>query len=324
MKRRSAICVGLVGPSFVARVSQYPGGNGHALYRDYGWALATDAAIVAATLGRWGTRARLIGNGLGKDALGREYIRWVRSFGVAVDIALRRDFVTPVEVILVDGSGARTWYSQENPALWGTVSDASLNALRDADFVYTDWYAGEGAQKTIRVAAGGGVPVFLNLGSSGARANLPQWMWRACAFFQAHVQDGEGLSGALEALEAITRKVQGRPVILTRGRRGCVAEIKGIRYQIRGQKTRVVDTNGAGATFSAGFMRSILLGSTPVQALSFASAAATLKCTAFGITACSHREIEEYARSFPAQRVMPLRRRKPVGRGVGVALSRRL
>ena len=65
--------------------------------------------------------------------------------------------------------------------------------------------------------------------------------------------------------------------------------------RVHAPKLDVVDGNGAGATFSGGFMYGTLQGWDLERTARFAVAAASLKCTVVGLAAFPVNEIEALA-----------------------------
>src|SRR4051794_40488099 len=102
LTRRGVVSVGFMAPSLVVRVAQHPTDNDHAEYRNAQWQIGADAAIVAATLAHWDIATTVLGNALGQDALGRDFARVLRSYGLRRQVRLRRDLVTPLEFIAAD------------------------------------------------------------------------------------------------------------------------------------------------------------------------------------------------------------------------------
>lgn len=71
-------------------------------------------------------------------------------------------------------------------------------------------------------------------------------------------------------------------VVLKRGEQGASVLAGGQEFSVRAFKAAVVDTVGAGDSFDAGFLSSVLEGAAPPEAARFAAATAALTCTGRG------------------------------------------
>lgn len=87
-------------------------------------------------------------------------------------------------------------------------------------------------------------------------------------------------------------------IICTKDKDGCEIYYNGNHHSIGGYKVNVVDTTGAGDTFSAAFIYALSKGYEPIKALEFANAAASRAVTIFGPTAgaCSEDEVLEFCK----------------------------
>lgn len=285
-------CVGLISPCLVTRVETHPRDNEHSYYRDAFWQIGTDAGIVAATLAHWGVAATLVANALGRDALGREFVRTLRAHGVQGDLRLRDDIATPIEVIVADSRDVRVWYTPEASEVWNTIADASLASIEASSYVYSDWYALEGAGSAVRTASKAAVPALLNLGRTAWRADsMPPYGGLAAAL-QASCDDRDDADVAEAMLADLRARVDVPTIVVTHGRKGCLASVANVSYRVSAPRAAVVDTNGAGATFSAAFILARLKRWDVLEQLRFACTAASLKCEAPGIIKHSVAEVQ--------------------------------
>jgi ribokinase len=293
-------------PSLVARVAQHPTDNGHAEYRDAQWQIGADAAIVAATLAQWGIATTILGNALGRDALGRDFARVLRSYGLRRQIRLRRDLVTPLEFIAADARDVRVWYTPECADVWKTIEAADFRVIATSLFLYTDWYAEDGASAASRAAAAHAVPLLLNLGRSAwHRERFPRFAEHA-SILQVSCDERAATASAEDILSDLRARTDVPSIVVTHGRHGCVASVQGRIYRVPAPNVDVVDTNGAGAAFSAALIYARLHAWAPLEQLRFACAAGALKCGAPGIIQHSAASVRN------AMRRMPTRRQPPV------------
>jgi ribokinase len=283
LTRRGVVSVGLMAPSLVVRVAQHPTDNGHAEYRNAQLQIGADAAIVAATLAQWRITTTILGNALGRDALGRDFARVLRSYGLRGQVRLSRDLVTPLEFIAADARDVRVWYTPECTDVWKTIETADFRVVAASLFLYTDWYAEEGAAAASRAAAAHAVPLLLNLGRSAwRRERFPAFAEHA-SILQVSCDEGAAAGSAEDMLADLCARTKAPTIVVTHGRHGCVASVQRRVYRVPAPKVDVVDTNGAGAAFSAALIYAQLQAWEPLEQLRFACAAGALKCGAPGI-----------------------------------------
>jgi sugar/nucleoside kinase (ribokinase family) len=290
VRGKTVSCIGLLSPSLLARVDRQPRVNEHAYYRDMSLVPGTDAAIVAATLGQWDVRVQLFGNPVGRDAIGQQFVDLLRAHGISGGWCVRDDIVTPCEFVFTDDSDARLWYSPERTAGPFEV-DMDLRPIKSSAFLYTDWYAGEYAATAIETATREQVPLLLNLGHSAwTSAAMPSHAARA-AIVQASCDERRDARVAESMLAAVRNTCPTSLIVITHGRHGCLASHGDLRYRVVPPRIDVIDTNGAGATFSAGLIYGALSSWGIEEQLQFATAAAALKCGMRGVATHSVAEV---------------------------------
>jgi len=297
------VCVGLISPALVAHVPRHPKGNSHAYYRQKQRIVGTDAPIVAATLATWGLQVELIGNALGADELGRTAESDLRKFGVNGRIELRPELETPLELIFVDENDVRVWYSEDAPSLWATITEADFSAISKATYVYTDWYALEGAAAAIERALRESCPVLVNLGRSAWKSKEAPEIWRAATFLQASVGKEMSEQESWDVLEFLSSSSDARVVVVTRGSAGCLAKSGATHFRLESPENHRVDTNGAGATFSAGLINGLVRKWPIHQTLLFASAVATRKCAEQGIPRLDANRIKQLMKEMTLEKI---------------------
>ena len=301
------VCAGMITPARVIVVDEMPSWNTGAVWTRGAEFISDDAAIVAGLLAGWGVPVELAGTALGDDPAGRRAVAALRDMGVAGKFALRADIETPFEVNVSDSKGGRTYFWRRDADVLATLADADLSSVPSAKLLYADWYDAPHNLPALRAAANCGVPTMLNLehahGDPDAMAVLAEPLSQA-AIVQA-VTDAAQLGGdALGVADSLTRG--GASIaLITLAAGGALAARRDAKDAIRvaAPKMDAVDVCGAGATFSAGFIRQWLNGDGLERSLRFAVAAASLKCTAVGPVGFPPSRIWELAESLESERL---------------------
>lgn len=277
------VCFGYVNPGVVFAVDRYPPANTGAYVTAKRPFIGADCAMAAQMLARWGVEAHLIGNALGNDDLGRRTLAQLAELGVRAHIALRPDLRTPDEVDISDRAGTRTFFVEDAPAVWGSLLEADLEAIIGAAMLYVDWYVGPAAERAIAFARAHNVPVFLNVEYSLRQPDRYQPLINQSAYAQAPMSDvhvaPEDPRAIAEALRALGVEV----AFVTRGKHGSLALDRTGLIEVPTPAVRVVDTQGAGAVYSAAAIYGLLAGWSVAQVAHFATTAASLKCAQHGL-----------------------------------------
>lgn len=287
-------CFGYVNPGVVFSVEAYPAANTGAYVLDKRPFIGADCAMAARLLAHWGVQAHLIGNALGDDELGRHTLQTLNAHGVHTHIDLRRHLHTPDEVDISDRAGTRTFFVEHAPDVWNSLADADLDPIRRADMVYVDWYVGPPALAAIEFANAHGVPVFLNVEYSlrepeRYRALIAQSTYAQSPMSDVHVhqEDPYAIAHALHALGV-------QLAFVTRGKHGSLA-LHGSQFiAAPAPIVQVVDTQGAGAVYSAAAIYGLLAGWPIEDVVQFATTAATLKCARYGLIEMSVDDIWQF------------------------------
>lgn len=256
--------------------------------------LTDDATIAVVALKRWGVESGMIGTKLGRDATGRRVVRKLKEIGVAGSFPMTSKYRTPLEVSVADKAGNRTYYWDRPEGVLETLDNADLSMIPAARFLYVDWYDHPHLQRALDVARESGVSVFVNieyghenpelLALYGGYASVMQGVTDAAQVNTDPTETGKRLLGAGASVALVT---------LARG--GCLALTKDESVRVYAPTIDVVDANGAGATFSAGYMYGVLQGWDLEGCARFAVAAASLKCKQVGLGAIPLADIEALA-----------------------------
>ena len=291
---RKVVCFGMITPARVLVVDELPDWNSGALWTDGAEFVSDDAAIVAGLLAGWGIDAELVGSALGDDHAGRRTLDMLRTMGVRGRFDLRQDLETPFEVNISDSRGGRTYYWNRRPELLKTLDDADLSSLRGASMLYVDWYDSPHIERAMRCAKGLGVPVFLNIEHGHQDPDTLMSLAPYATICQA-VTDASQLGGDAERVAKLLVENGVSTALVTLAAGGAMGMKDGRIIHVQAPTQDVIDTCGAGATFSAAYITSWLNGSDFERSLRFAVAAASLKCTVVGPEAFPHSEVNRLA-----------------------------
>ncbi len=291
---RRVVCFGMVTPARALVVDELPEWNSGALWTEGAEFVSDDAAIVAGLLAGWEVDAELVGSALGDDDAGRRVVDMLRGMGVRGSFELRRGLETPFEVNISDSKGGRTYFWNRRPELLRTLDDADLSALDGASMLYVDWYDAPHIERAMRRAKQLGVPVFLNIEHGHQDPDTLVSLAPYATICQA-VTDASQLGDDADRVAKLLVENGVSTALVTLASGGAVGTKDGRAFHVRAPALDVVDTCGAGATFSAAYIASLLDGSDFERSLRFAVAAASLKCTVVGPTSFPQSEVNRLA-----------------------------
>lgn len=169
--------------------------------------------------------------------------------------------------------------------------------------LYVDWYDGEYILPPIRQARAQGATVYLNLESRYQDAALLNRLAPLSGICQVSMDEPEAAGGVDEVVDLVLA-AGSETVAVTMGRDGCVVARGKERVRVPAPAVEVVDTTGAGAAFSAGFIYSHLQG-WPLEACArLATATASLKCGKIGLSSVDLSDANSLAANLTA-RLLP-------------------
>ena len=292
----------MITPARVLVVDSLPTWNTGAVSTGSAEFISDDAAIVAGLLSAWDVPTELVGTALGDDDAGRQTIRRLREMGVRGNFELRSDIETPFEVNVSDSLGGRTYIWDRRPEVLATLDDADLSPIAGAKLLYVDWYDAPHVVRAMKAAEAARVPVMLNLEHGHSEADALSELVPRSTICQA-VTDAAQIETNAESVARllVSRGVETALVTLASG--GVVGIRGDDALHVAAPEIRPIDTCGAGATFSAAYIASLLAGTDFEESLRFAVAAASLKCTTVGLQAFPIDQVEDLARSLKARRL---------------------
>lgn len=291
---RRVVCFGMITPARALVVDELPAWNSGVLWTEGAEFVSDDAAIVAGLLAGWGVDAELAGSALGDDDAGRRAVDMLMKMGVRGSFELRRDLETPFEVNISDSRGGRTYFWNRRPELLRTLDYADLSALDGASMLYVDWYDAPHIERAMRRAKQLGVPVFLNIEHGHQDQDTLKSLAPYATICQA-VTDASQLGDDADRVAKLLAENGVSTALVTLAAGGAVGMKDGRAFHVQAPTLDVVDTCGAGATFSAAYITSLLNGDEFERSLRFAVAAASLKCTVVGPEAFPQAEVNRLA-----------------------------
>ncbi len=267
------------------------------------------AATAAIALRRLGLKTALV-TALGDDEWGRvsksslERER-VELFGPVSQKGVR----SPLSVILADpDGGART-------ILWnrGTLAPPSPKDVRrcfdGVKLVLIDELYPKAALEAVLVAEALGIPVVFDAGTAAPELEELVKRVTVLAASQHFPQGMTGISQPRQALEALFR-MNGRPVISTRGKDGCwLLDERGLRT-FPAPVVAAVDTTGAGDAFHAALAFAFYMAWPLEKCLEFANFYGAQNCCALGARGrlLGLEEVEEWLHAHLPVPSQPVRR----------------
>ena len=294
------VCFGFLTYCLLLMVEHLPPKNGGAFLLDTIDTVGDDAVIVASILNRWGVEARLISSPVGNDHYGEKVIELLEAWSVDVEQRVSEGLATPLEVGIVDASGARTYFQQRDPAALAALTPPSPSRLSSAGLLYVDWYDGPCALSAMETAASLSVPVYLNLESQYDNNSILPGLLRNASICQVSMDEPGATGDPVEIARLLIDKGV-ETALVTLGADGCVVAQGRQAFRIQPPKVRVVDGNGAGAAFSAGFIYGLCTGWSLEDTARFASTYAALKCEVGGLADLSVSEVQEAAITVDVQ-----------------------
>jgi sulfofructose kinase len=272
------ICLGLSALDQIWRVDQLMSGGGEKIrssdYSTVGGGMAANASVAAARLG---AATAFWGRG-GEDAAGHEMRDALAREGIAIrNFRLFAGGRSSVSGILVDASGERQIVNFRGSfpveANWLPLDDVA-----DASAVLADPRWPEGAVALFKKARADGVPTILDADMAEADVFERLLPLTDHAVFSEPALTAFLGSASDEALREIAR-YRCPVAAVTRGRAGVSWYENGKLHRLVAYAIDAVDTTGAGDVFHGAYAFAIGGALGVSDAMSFASAAAAIKCT---------------------------------------------
>ncbi len=260
------VCVSYLARTQVLGVTAYPTANGGAVVNRIASSIGADGPLAAVTAAQLGLRVGLVTNAVGADDAGHRMLDWFDSFGIRHGIAAVADYDTPELTVVADDSGTRTWFALLRQAA-SELFTANLHLLAHARITYVDCYDIIREAAVRAITAANATELVLNLGGDRPDKHIVEAAsQRTVIAVQASLDEADA-TGASHLAEDLFKKMGAAVAVVTVGRLGAVAFDRAGLHRASAPPVRVTHTHGAGAAFSAGYIRAILAGSDTPTAL---------------------------------------------------------
>ncbi|HEY1544766.1 MAG TPA: PfkB family carbohydrate kinase [Xanthobacteraceae bacterium] len=285
------LCAGMAVLDEIFRVDEFPPADGKTQASEFaavGGGCAANAAIAVARLGGRASFAGPLGGPAGQEPISDRILAGLGPEGVDCVGCVRLDGVaSAVSAIFVNARGERTIATYRDHRLDAVTPRDADTLAAAADMVLADNRFPNFALPICRSAQRRGVPVVLDA-DKPVQPHDP--LFAACSHI---VFSAEGLRATMRTddLAAALRQFGERTsafIAVTNGP-GPVLwrdEVDAIR-QLPVFRVIAVDTLAAGDVFHGAFALALIEGRDAEEALRFAAAAASLKCTRFGGSAAA-------------------------------------
>lgn len=248
---------------------------------------------------RLGGRARYVG-GVGDDAEGRTVLQALSREGVEAQVRMQSTARTRRAVILVDAkTGSRTVLEDRDPHVALKPEELVPEVVAGGRVLLIDARDPALSAAAAQMARAAGVPVVLDVEQAAAGIEA---LLRVVDIIVASAPFPSALTGARDLGRALRRlaKLSGAAmVVVTLGRDGSLALVRGREVRTRAFRVPAVDTTGAGDAFRGGLISAWLASGAlakPADVLRYANAVAALNCTGYGALAAlpTRPEVEAF------------------------------
>lgn len=289
------VCFGSFIATILMVVDEWPERNFGCVYKEQHHLIAQDAAMIACMLRGWDIRSGLVGSAVGHDLWGEWIANQIKSVGILEAVRLDPQIATMVMTMISDTTGARTYFWKPDPKVLATLDSADLSLLPESRLLYVDWYDEDHIIRPMDEARRLNIPVFLNLEHLHQEPDLlARYAGRAtiCQAVTDAAQRGD------EPPLQVAHKLLNAGVeiaIVTLAGEGCLVVRNQEVIRVFAPPIQAIDSFGAGATFSAGFIYGYLQGWTLEEIARFATAAASIKVSRIGLEPPDLAEIKKLA-----------------------------
>jgi sugar/nucleoside kinase (ribokinase family) len=217
----------------------------------------------------------------------------LESFGVEAVLIPDYEAPTGTIVVMLDGDGSRTMYTDRGANLRLTAADLPLSLLDQVDALHVNAYALFAAEPRVAVTAlvaealRRDIVVTVDPCSSAYLEQLGASTFLACTLGATvcvpNLDEGRALTDCTEPVDVLSVLRDHYPVVaLKLGSGGVLVSERGRVEMIPAAASSVVDPTGAGDAFCAGFLASWLDGASAAQAARIGSALAARAVGAYG------------------------------------------
>lgn len=290
------LCVGLAVMDqiyTVERLPEAPRKHFATAFREVGGGPAANAAVAVARLGG---NARLWSR-VGDDSIGDRILRELEEEGVGVAGVRRLSGArSGCSAIVVDARGERMIVNFRGEGMDPDPGWLPLSEIRGTGAVLGDLRWPEGSARALAEARRLGIPALLDADATPAREGAEVFAAADRILFSSQGLSGfTGIAATEQALRLAASRT-GAWVGVSAGGDGVYWLERGLLRHLPAPPALVVDTLGAGDVLHGAFALALARKASTEEALGFACAAATLKCTRPGgrAGAPTADELEEF------------------------------
>ena len=287
------VCVGIVSPAEVSTVDRMPEWNTGATWSGRADYISEDAAIVATSLKQWGLNVGLVANRLGDDPSGHNVLDELMTLGITGHFELDTTLRTPYEIVFADTSGGRTFVWDRRIEVLKTLSQADISIIEGSRHVYADWYDWPHNSVALEEAQRNEIPVLINMEDRYTDSRLADDLLPYASTVQVSLPEHDDTDPELVATHMLRKGVSS--VLITGASKGSKYISGSESFSVKAPSVNLVDANGAGAVFSAGYLYGVTKGWDSKESVRFGVAAASIQCEVVGPTAADLEIVMETA-----------------------------
>ena len=278
------LCIGIPVRDLTFRVPSVPARGSKTNASHFSEICGGNALNAAIGIARLGGRATLCGPmGDAGETTSQYIFDKLAEEGIETTHLVRmHGLVTPISAITIDPSGERTIAVFRDPGLWKVQLPGTDRLLDDCSAILTESRCAEFCTELCAEARRRGIPVIVGVDRAMSLREGLLVTASHLVFSSESLRETADVSDDGAALMTIARLTSSF-LAGTRGPSGTIwLDEFGDLQETPAFPVHTVDTLGAGDVFQGAFALAITEGMDIRQALSFASAAAALKCTRFG------------------------------------------
>ncbi len=274
--------MGLNSVDFLSVVPEFPAPDSKMKMLQFSKQGGGQVATALVALSRWGVKTKYIGK-VGGDEGGQFSLLSIEEEGVDVSsVTIEPEASNQFAIIIVDGlSGERTILWDRDEKLMYGSGELRKEEICSGRLLHLDGHDIRAAIQCAKWAKEEGIPTMIDIDKVEP---LTSELIREIDFVITSSRFPSLFTGIPDREKALLelQKTASGFVCATLGDQGAMALIEGEILHVEGFKVRGVDTTGAGDVFHAGFIFGLLQNWEAEDILTFANAAAALKCRDLG------------------------------------------